>query len=41
VKPCPNEKRLIKQKDLKEVEEKIKSQDHKENDKLHKHKRKK
>ena len=41
MKACPNEKRLVKQKDLKEVEKKIKSQDRKEDDKLYQRKGKK
>lgn len=41
MKACPNEKRLAKQKDLKEVQKKIKSEDRKENAKLDQRKGKK
>jgi hypothetical protein len=41
VKQCPNEKRVVKQKDLKKMEKKIQKEDRKEDDKLYKRKRKK
>jgi hypothetical protein len=41
MKACPNEKRLLKQSDLKRMEKKIKREDRKEDAKLYERKRKK
>lgn len=41
MKQCPNEKRVVKQKDLKKLEKKILKEDRKEDDKLYERKRKK
>lgn len=41
MKMCPNEKRVVKQKDLKKLEKKILKEDRKEDDKLYERKRKK
>ena len=40
MKPCPNEKKLLKQKDLKKMEKKILREDRKEDDKLYERKQK-
>jgi hypothetical protein len=41
MKACPNEKRVVKQKQLKQMEKKIKREDRKEDDKMYVRKRKK
>ncbi len=41
MKACPNEKRNVKQRDLKELEKRMKKEDRKEDNKLYARKRKK